>query len=57
MATKKTNRRPNLIEGRTKEYNNDRDYYNRESIESSYTIAVICMFALIGILALVGVFY
>jgi hypothetical protein len=53
----KKNKTPNLIEGRTKEYNEDRDYYNRKSIDDSYTIAVICMFAIVIILGVLGVFF
>lgn len=52
----KDNKRPNLIQGRTKEW----DYYNRPSLKTSYTLAAIalcCMIVMIigiGILKLIG---
>ena len=45
------NKRPNLIEGRTKEW----DYYNRPSKQTSFNIAVICMIGVIVMLLGMGV--
>ena len=48
----KKNKTPNLIEGRTKEWNDDNDYYNRSSIGTSYTIAAISLVVIIGLFVL-----
>jgi len=45
------NKRPNLIEGRTKEW----DYYNRPSKQTSFNIAVICMIGVMVLLLGMGV--
>jgi len=39
----KDNKRPNLLEGRTKEW----DYYDRPSIHTSYQIAAIAIICLV----------
>ena len=44
-------KRPNLIEGRTKEW----DYYNRPSKQTSFNIAVICMIGVICLITGMGV--
>tara|TARA_B100001778_G_C18197323_1_gene454001 strand:- start:130 stop:306 length:177 start_codon:yes stop_codon:yes gene_type:complete len=51
----KKNKTPNLIEGRTKEWNDDNDYYNRSSIGTSYTIAVISLAIIVVLLIGVGI--
>ena len=48
----KQNKRIDIFEGRTKEYNDDYDYYNRPSIGTSYTIAVISLVVLAGLFVL-----
>lgn len=50
MSKKK--KKINLLEGRTKEYNDDYDYYNRPSIGTSYTIAAISLAVLVGLFVL-----
>ena len=48
----KKEKKINLLEGRTKEYNDDYDYYNRPSIGTSYTIAAISLAVLVGLFVL-----
>ena len=51
------NKRPDLLKGRTKEY----DYYDRPSLKTSYTLAVVGLCGIViviigvGILKLIGV--
>lgn len=45
------NKRPNLLEGRTKEW----DYYNRPSKQTSFNIAVICIICAIVMMIGIGV--
>lgn len=48
----KKEKKINLLEGRTKEWNDDNDYYNRSSIGTSYTIAAISLVVIIGLFVL-----
>ena len=45
------NKRPNLLKGRTKEW----DYYNRPSKQTSFNIAVICMIGVVVLITGMGV--
>ena len=47
----KDNKRPNLIHSRTKEW----DYYNRPSLKTSYTLAVIGLCGIIVLLIGAGI--
>lgn len=51
----KKKKKVNLLEGRTKEWNDDNDYYNRPSIGTSYTIASISLVVIIGLLVLLAI--
>jgi len=52
----KDKKKIDLLEGRTKEYNKDYDYYNRPSIGTSYTIAAISLAVLVGMFVLMVLF-
>lgn len=47
----KDNKRPDLLKGRTKEW----DYYNRPSLKTSYTLAVIGLCGIIVLLIGIGI--